>query len=283
MGLRLVFGALACLAMFAPAARTAEPVSPAEWMIDGEKRQALIFPPAKRSDRDAPAPVILVFHGHGGTMRLMARKGYQEAWPEAIIVCPQGLPTATPRDPQGKRTGWQMRPGGSNDRDLKFVDAILKTLDEKYEVDDARIFATGHSNGGGFAYLLWRERGRKLAAIAPVAAGGLPLIGAKDIKPLPVMHVAGEKDPLVPFVNQQRTVEWVRKLNGCDAEGRAWKGAGKLDGTLYSSEWGAPVAWVVHPGGHEFPREAPQLIVRFFREVGERPTTAPADKPASSN
>ena len=57
------------------------------------------------------------------------------------------------------------------DRDLKFVDAILKTLREKYKVDDRRIFATGHSNGGGFTYLLWAARGKELAAIAPVAAG----------------------------------------------------------------------------------------------------------------
>ena len=42
------------------------------------------------------------------------------------------------------------------------------------------------------------------------------------LKPKPVMHIAGEKDALVKFEWQQRTIERVRKLNGCDAEGKPW-------------------------------------------------------------
>jgi polyhydroxybutyrate depolymerase len=77
-----------------------------------------------------------------------------------------------------------------------------------------------------------------------------------------VLHVAGEKDAVVPFANQQRTMAAVRKLNGCDETGTAWaKGC-----TQYASKAGPPVVTFIHPGDHKYPEEAPALIVKFFRE-----------------
>lgn len=236
-----------------------------DWTIDGEQRRALVIPPRRKSA--AAVPVVLAFHGHGGTMQTMARKGFQKHWPEALVVCPQGLPTATLRDPDGKRAGWQPRLGDNKDRDLKFVDAILKTLRDKYKIDDHRIYATGHSNGGGFTYLLWAARGDVLAAIAPSAAGSR---FNRDGKPLPVLHVAGEKDDVVPFENQKRTMDAVRKLNGCDTEGKPWGKAGNLVGTVYPSKGGTPFVAVIHPGTHQYPDEAPELIVKFFKEHARR-------------
>lgn len=59
------------------------------------------------------------------------------------------------------------------------------------------VYAMGHSNGGAFTYLLWATRGDVLAAVAPSgAAAGRSL---PDLKPKPVLHVAGEKDELVRF------------------------------------------------------------------------------------
>ena len=46
------------------------------------------------------------------------------------------------------------------------------------------------------------------------------------------------------------------------SEGREWA----KDCILYSSENGPPVVAMIHDGTHAFPREAPALIVRFFRE-----------------
>lgn len=239
-----------------------------EWTIDGEKREASIIQPAKPVDQ--PAPVILVFHGHGGTMRGVLRWGFQDHWREAIIVCPQGLPTVTPRDPEGRRAGWQHKPGDSKDRDLKFVDAILKTLREKYKIDNNRIYATGHSNGGVFTYLLWAERGREFAAIAPSATTGAVLHSTKNLQPLPVLHVAGERDQLVPFTAQKYTMETVRRLLGCEPEGKEWAKTGSLTGTLYSSKSGIPFVSLIHPGTHQYPGEAPQLIVKFLKEQVKR-------------
>ncbi|MEI9893131.1 MAG: hypothetical protein WDN28_04275 [Chthoniobacter sp.] len=123
----------------------------------GVTREALVYvPPAATT---TAAPVIFAFHGHGGTMAYAERKfGYHTLWPEAVVVYPQGLPTAGKlTDPEGKKAGWQFAAGDYGDRDLKFFDSILTSLRQDYHVDDKRIFVTGHSNGGGFTYLLWRR------------------------------------------------------------------------------------------------------------------------------
>ena len=229
-----------------------------DWKVEGAAREALVYLPA--ATRTTPSPVVFAFHGHGGTMKNAATTfAFQRHWPEAIAVYMQGLNTpGALTDPEGKRSGWQKTAGDQNDRDLKFFDAVLATLKKDYKVDEKRIYATGHSNGGTFTYLLWAARGETLAAVAPSGAAARRTL---DLKPKPVLHIAGEQDPLVRFAWQQRTIDWVRQVNGC-GEGQPWG----EHGTLYPSKSGAAVATYLYPGGHQFPREAPPRIVKFFKE-----------------
>jgi polyhydroxybutyrate depolymerase len=55
-------------------------------------------------------------------------------------------------------------------------------------------------------------------------------------------------------------------VNGCEQTGKDWDKAGQLVGTVYESKGGTPFVSLVGPGGHEFPKEAPKLIVKFFKE-----------------
>ena len=126
-------------------------------------------------------------------------------------------------------------------------------------MDGKRIYATGHSNGGGFTYLLWAARGDTFAAVAPCAAAAPALLG--KLKPKPVLHLAGESDPLVKFSWQKQTMDGLRKLNQC-GEGQPWE----KSCTLYPSKIGAPVVTFIHPGGHGLPAEATMVIVKFFKE-----------------
>lgn len=241
--------------------------TPMTWTIGGVTREAIVFLP--ESAHEKPTPVILVFHGHGGSMNRMVKLGYQNLWPEAIIMCPQGLPSVTGNDPEGMQSGWQQKSGDSGDRDLDFVDAMLTTVRDKYKVDNSRVFATGHSNGGGFTYLLGAARPQDFAAIAPSAAGARGFREARN--PVPVLHIAGRNDETVPFAKQLQTVEKIRKFNGCEPDGKPWAMAGDLVGTLYPSKVGAPVVWAEHPGAHKNPDTAPELIIRFFKELaGEK-------------
>ena len=239
-------------------ASAADTLTRREWNVDGIVREALVYAPA--TAKTEPTPVVFAFHGHGGSMQNASRMfPYHTLWPEALVVFPQGLKTpGRLTDPEGKKPGWQHGVGDQGDRDLKFFDAMLASLQQDYKVDDKRLYATGHSNGGGFTYLLWAARGDKFAAFAPSAAASALV---SKLKPKPVLHVAGENDPLVKFSWQKQTIDALRKLNQCDA-GQPWE----KQCTLYPSKVGAPVVTIINPGGHEFLKGAPALIVKFFKE-----------------
>jgi polyhydroxybutyrate depolymerase len=193
-----------------------------EFTVDGVAREALVYIPT--SAKTDATPVVFAFHGHGGNMRNAARSfAYHSAWPEAIVVYPQGLNTpGRLTDPEGKKPGWQGGVGDQGDRDLKFFDTMLSALEKDAKVDSKRIYSTGHSNGGGFTYLLWAARGEKLAAVAPSAAAAAR--SRTLLKPKPVLHAGSEKDPLVKFEWQRATIEIVKNLNEC-GEGQPWKAA----------------------------------------------------------
>ena len=249
---------LALVILLSPSLSAEQPAR-REWTVDGVVRTALVCIPAKAKTEETP--LVFAFHGHGGTMNHAARSfGYHVQWPDAIVVYPQGLNTpGRLTDPEGKKPGWQSTPGDQGDRDLKFFDAILETIQHECKVDSKRIYATGHSNGGGFTYLLWATRGERFAAVAPCAAAA-PKVQSL-LKPKPVLHLAGENDPLVKYAWQQMTMTAIRKLNEC-GDGKPWE---KFC-TLYPSKIDAPVVTYIHSGGHQFPSEAPATIVKFFKE-----------------
>lgn len=240
------------------------------WTIEGVDRVGLVFAPESGNVGNlGKAPVLFAFHGHGGNMRqAAARFGFQSVWPEAVVVYLQGLPTpGALTDPQGLRNGWQKTTGDQGDRDLKLFDAALATVCKEFSGDPKRVFATGHSNGGGFSYLLMAERGDRLCAVAPVAAAAGR--NQPGLKPKPCLHVAGENDPLVQFAWQERCMAAVRRVNRCDEQGVSWAKKGTLTATLYPSAIGAPFVWAVHSGGHQYPDGASGLIVRFFQEQAD--------------
>jgi polyhydroxybutyrate depolymerase len=256
---------LALLATISPCAaqvQLPQGVQKLDITVDGVARSGFIYTPS--TAKETPAPVVFVWHGHGGTA-LQAGRSFAmfRHWPEAISVYLQGLNTPGQlTDPEGKKPGWQHGAGAEGDRDLKLFDAVLIHLKEHYKVDTKRIFSTGHSNGGGFTYLLWQTRPDILCAVAPSAAASIRL---KDtpFKPKPCMHLAGTQDPLVKFEWQQLAIAKVKEINQCSAEGTPWD----KECTLYSSKVGAPfIAFIKEGGTHKFPEEAPALIAKFFKE-----------------
>ena len=233
------------------------------WTVDGVKRTALVRVPTGVS---GPLAVVFGWHGHGGRSTHSAgRWGYAEIDTASILVFPQGLPTVSPLvDKEGRMPGWQTSVTSEGGRDIKLFDTILADLKKQHAVDDRRIYSMGHSNGAAFSYLLWQARPEVLAAIGSVA-GSLRGDG-KPTTSLPVIHVAGEKDPLVKFTWQQATFAAVKRFNGCSEEGKPWAKEGVLEATIYASSKGAPLVTAIHGGGHEYAKGSTELIVRFFKE-----------------
>lgn len=225
--------------------------------VAGTDREALVYVPAAIK---ANAPVVLVFHGHGGNAEgAAARMRFEQEWPEAIVVYPQGLPTPTPRDPQGLRPGWQREPGQLGDRDLKFFDAILAALRKDHRIDEHRVFVAGFSNGASFSFLLWGERADKIEAFAICASPLKPPVHVTRARA--VIHIAGENDHVAEFADQVKSMDEERRIDNCKPSPKSCGQGCKR----YSSTTRTPVVTIIHPGGHVFPQWAAHRIVEFFK------------------
>jgi len=238
------------------------------WTLDGVKRTAWVRVP---KEAKGPLAVVFCWHGHGGrSAQAAGRWGYDQTDTTSILVFPQGLPTVSPLvDKEGRMPGWQTAVGGEGDRDIRLFDAILADLRKTQSIDERRVYSMGHSNGAAFSYLLWQARPTVLAAIGSVAGS---LRGdVKELPPLPVIHVAGENDPLVKFAWQQATFVAVRRFNHCADTSKPWAKEGVLTAAIYESDRGAPLVTALHAGAHEYPKGASELIARFFK-TQVRPT-----------
>jgi len=228
--------------------------------VEGTERQAIVYPNSKPVS-GAGAPVVFVFHGHGGTAQNVARRlRIHDLWPEAVIFYMQGIPGVVGiRDPEAARNGWQKSPGELGDRDIKFFDAALERSQKKYKTDPNRVFVLGHSNGGRFVNVLWNSRGDKLTGLCSAAGPGGRLI--ERAAPKPVFIIAGEKDPLVPFQTQQLSIELARRLLKTDQSKARVNGFERTEPGVNATE----LVTYIHPGGHEFPTESLPSVIKFFQ------------------
>jgi polyhydroxybutyrate depolymerase len=254
--LRWTWLIVAALVLYAGVASAAD----VTWTVDGVERSAIIYVP--KSPPLGKLPLIFSFHGHGDDAQNFQYVLLQQAWPDAIVVYFQGLPS---RDGY---PGWQVEPGDYGDRDLKLVDVALASLRAQYKVDDSRIYATGFSNGAHFTYLLWATRPNVFAAYAPVA--GRMRATAMPKVPRPLLHIGGSRDAQVAFADQEAAMRSAIRINGVDGKGKPC-GTGC---TIYGADTPAPVMTWIHPGGHEYPRSTSERIVEFFHEhqLGPRDT-----------
>lgn len=236
------------------------------WTVGGVRRFAWVYLPAKTEG----APLVFVWHGHAENPPAPEKNfALHLLWPEAVVVYPQGLRTpGRTTDPEGKLSGWQFQPGMLQNRDIAFYDAMLKTGLEEWRCDKKAVFSSGISNGARLTYILWALRGDTLAGVAPIAATADGLFSA--LKPKPCFQSAGQIDTRVPFDDQKKTMEWVRKHNGCQGEGVVWAKKKMITATYFPSSRGTPFVECVYAGGHEMPKDAPPVIVKLFKQVMER-------------
>ena len=167
---------------------------------DEENREYLLYVPESYDDA-TPVPVMMSFHGFGGTANDQLQMVDMRALADAegfILVYPQGTLL------EGY-THWNTYlPGDDNKSeadDFGFVDAMLDVLEATYAIDTSRVYATGFSNGGDFTYTLACFLSDRITGIAPVS--GLMWTGTQRdcslTHPTPMISFHGTADGDRPY------------------------------------------------------------------------------------
>lgn len=171
--------------------------------IGGRERTFLVHVPNAKTP-SAGMPVLIFLHGGGGNGRIVEQtSGFSElADREGFIAV---YPDGTGRLPN--RFTWDAANccGYAYDQhidDVGFISAMIDSLIAAFDVDPARVYVTGHSNGAMMTYRLGCELAGKIAAIAP-DAGALNTESCSPSHPLPVLIVHGEADQNVPVAGGQ--------------------------------------------------------------------------------
>jgi polyhydroxybutyrate depolymerase len=256
---------------------------------DLERRYLLHVPTGY--DGKNPVPVVIMFHGGGGTSRgAMRETGWaQKADKEGFLAV---FPNATPPDPtqpsRFKTNGqiWndgsgRFHAGQKNIPDVAFINAMIDDLITRFNVDRRRIYATGFSNGASMTFRVGVELSARIAAIAPFA-GALWIKQPKLDRPVSLYYITGDADPLNPFEGgvpkfatggasrdmasqakppaREHVTTWARLL-GCQAEPKPAPASPGVTTVIYSGgRDGSEVRFtVIKDHGHVWPGGKNQL------------------------
>lgn len=257
------------------------------FVSSGKKREYLVYVP-RSYDRSRPTSLVISMHGAGlwGAAQKETSRWNEVAEEQGIIVVyPSGAAGAGPRV-------WHEEEGA----EVRFISELIDTLEATYNIDPARIYADGLSNGGGMAFVLSCRLSDRIAAVGMVAAAQLlPWSWCADRRPVPMIAFHGTADKLVPYHGGRSWVApnafpdvptWAAKWAGrnrcalppvdsavaADVTRRAYGNcADRADVVLYTIQGGGHT-W---PGGKPFPEwyvgltsrsvDATRLIWAFFR------------------
>ncbi len=159
-------------------------------------------------------PLVLNLHGY--TSNAEQQELYSEfndvADTAGVVVC----------YPNGINNSWNVNVGGVDD--IGFLDELIDVLKTDYDINLNRVYVTGMSNGGFMTYFLACNLTNRFAAVADVTGSNTTAGQAlcSPSKKIPVLHVHGTADPIVPYnggfgiVSVDDLMNYWRDHNGCD-------------------------------------------------------------------
>lgn len=170
---------------------------------DGLARRYRVHVPATY-DPHVPAPLLLALHGGGGDMDYQAddaRYGLIAKSERAGFIV--AFPNGYSRFRSGKFATWNAGAccGGARDQhvdDVGFLRQVVANLRRQMNVDRARVYAAGMSNGGMMAYRLACEMPDVFKAVASVAGTDNTRV-CTPARPVSILHIHARNDDHVPF------------------------------------------------------------------------------------
>tara|TARA_B110000858_G_scaffold80261_1_gene93009 strand:- start:152 stop:1303 length:1152 start_codon:yes stop_codon:yes gene_type:complete len=137
--------------------------------FDGQNRSYIIYVPASYNG-SVDYPLLFSFHGGGGTssgfifvndMRPIAdTANFIAVYPQAAV------------DPTDGSNSW-LHKTPTTHNDVNFIEAIIDTLSNDYNIDNDRVYACGYSEGGIFSYELGCRLNDRIAAFSSVSGSML--------------------------------------------------------------------------------------------------------------
>jgi polyhydroxybutyrate depolymerase len=233
----------------------------------GERRSYLLYVP-ESYDPSKPAPLVITIHGFA---QWPAHQMQITRWNDLadeygfIAVYPAGT-----RFPLRWRIVGEAGTSLDPMRDVTFISDLIAKLEAEYNIDPARIYANGLSNGGGMSFLLSCEMSDRIAAIGTVAgAFTFQWEDCQPSRPVPTMVFHGTADPIVPYAGGQyhdtdirfpSISEWVAALaqrNGCMSEPAEIPASGQVSGVRYTGCAADVVFYTITGSGHTWPGGEP--------------------------
>jgi polyhydroxybutyrate depolymerase len=174
--------------------------------------------------------------------------------------------------PTGTRFPLRWRAGGTGDPapDVTYIADLIDHLGREYNLDPARIYANGLSNGAGMSFVLACELSDRIAAVGLVAgAYGYAWDQCSPTRPVPAIVFHGTADPIVPFAGGPASrsygalpaipgwVDTLAQANGCNSAPEDLPAAGEVSGVRYSGCAADVVFYTVAGGGHTWPGGGP--------------------------
>jgi polyhydroxybutyrate depolymerase len=234
----------------------------------GETRDYVLYVP-RSYDRATPAPLVISLHGAGlwGAAHSEVSQWNEVAEREGLIVVyPSGHGRNGPRV-------WRAGNGGDDRRDVTFISDLIDKLEGTYNIDPARIYANGLSNGGGMSFVLSCTLPDRIAAVGLVAAAHfLPMSRCPDPRPVPMISFHGTADRFTAYNGGTSwvarnhlfpnipafTADWAQK-NRCGpdpVESAVADDVTRLEYT-HCADDAAVVLYTIRNGGHTWPGGGP--------------------------
>ena len=206
------------IAILVAGAASAQPLTPGDHtrslVVGGLTRTYLVHVPPSYTGATA-VPLVVDLHGWTATAEIQRSISGFLALSDArgfVVTWPQGVGNA-----------WN---GGvcctSTPTDVEFIRALVENLQIEANIDAARVYATGLSNGGAMAHRLACEAADLFAAAAPLAfpISLDPPSSCVPSRPIPVLTFMGLTDALIPYnggtwPSAAATFEHWRSTNGC--------------------------------------------------------------------
>lgn len=190
---------------------------------DSIERSYRVYIPTDYSDDGDPAAMLVILHGAGGSgAGIESFTGFNALADEHnfIVVYPDGINNAW----NDGRTG-DPRIGVVDD--VRFLDGVVRFMEQGLNIDPLRVYAAGYSMGGMMSFRVGCELPHRFAAVASVAST-MPaylLDTCSGTPAIPVMVFQGTDDPVIPwagvpaaYLSAAQTIGFWGSHNTCDPD-----------------------------------------------------------------